>query len=249
MDLIAVLGLLAHPQHFDLPARYTDLNDYVIAAPDQGDTDTCLFQASTGVMEILLNKSLGNHNPQVRGDTDISELYTISAPSSNRSMSWFQDAFLKFDSGEAFLQKDEPFEGWTDDGDINDYVWDMPDDYYTLPRIKLPKIDSVLLFSMGDGRYSRGVLDQSYVDIVKQALIKYQSPILVVGNDTDYWHVVVITGYDDTIQGSCYELTSTSCHTMGAFYVRDSFGTRLEARSYDWFVRRNNSAAVAKLAN
>jgi hypothetical protein len=232
-----------------LPTSYTALNDYVIAAPNQGQVDTCLFMASTGAMEILLNKFLGIHNAQPNGDTDISERYTISAPDSARAKVWFENAFLKFDSGEAIINRDLPFESFTGDGEINYGVWGMPMEFSTAPRISLPKIDTVLLFASAD-QYARGILGQDSVDQVKQALLTYQSPIITVGNDEDYWHVVVIVGYDDQKTGDCYELDSSVCiGKVGGFYVRDSFGTRLDFRSYEWFMRHQNSATVAILAN
>lgn len=232
-----------------LPSRYTELNDYVVQAPNQGQVNTCLFMAATGAMEILLNKKLGIRNPQVNSATDISERYTISERSSpRRSKSWFEDAFLKFDSGEAVLTRDMPFESFTEDGDINYGIWNVPANFSTAPRIQLPKVDTVFLFSVGT-KYSRGVLNETYVQRVKEALVNYQSPVITVGNDEEYWHVTVITGYDDTREGECYELDSKVCAGKpGVFYVRDSFGTRLEERSYEWFIRRQNSAAVAKLA-
>jgi len=231
-----------------LPESYTELNDYVVPAPNQGQVDTCLFMASTGAMEILLSKKLGIKNPQANGETDLSERYLISEGGSYRSKSWFENAFLKFDSGVAVLNRNLPFESFTSGGTINYAVWNMPAAFHTAPRINLPKVDTVFLFSVGT-RYSRGVLDSSYVEKVKEALVKYQSPVLTVGNDEDYWHVTVITGYDDTQTGDCYELDSKVCvGKKGVFYVRDSFGTRLEKRSYEWFIRRQNSAAVAKLA-
>lgn len=234
-------------QNLHLPSRYTGLNEYVLVAPNQGQVNTCLFMAATGAMEILLNKKLGIRNPQVNGSTDISERYTISEASASRSHSWFEDAFLKFDSGEAILTRDLPFESFSENGDINYGVWNVPSIFDTAPRIKLPKVDTELLFTFD--KFSRGVLSQSHLDQVKEALVKYQSPIISVGNDEDYWHVTVIVGYDDNLEGECYELDSKVCQgKKGAVYVRDSFGTRLEARSYEWFLRRQNSAAVAKLA-
>ena len=230
-----------------LPSRYTDLNDYVLVAPNQGQVNTCLFMGATGAMEILLSKRLGIRHPQVNGPTDISERYTISEKESSRSHSWFEDAFLKFDSGEAILARDMPFESFTEDGDINNDVWNVPPNFDTAPRIKLPKVDTILLFS--NDKFSRGVLNQTHLQQVKEALVKYQSPIITVGNDEDFWHVTVIVGYDDYVQGDCFELDSKVCRgKKGALYVRDSFGTRIEARSYEWFLRRQNSAAVAKLA-
>ena len=231
-----------------LPTRYTELNDYVLQAPNQGQVNTCLFMGATGAMEILLSKKLGIKHPQPLGPTDISERYTISEAASSRSHSWFEDAFLKFDSGEAILTRDMPFESFTAEGDINNDVWNVPSNFDTAPRIKLPKVDTILLFS--NDKFARGVLDDSHLQRVKEALVKYRSPIITVGNDEEYWHVTVIVGYDDYLEGDCFELDSKVCRgKKGVLYVRDSFGTRVEARSYEWFLRRQNSAAVAKLAD
>lgn len=241
----------SHATFAALPSHYTDLNQYVVTSPNQGEAASCAFMATTGAMEILLSKSLGIKNPQPLGESDLSERYTISAPSSAlRSKSWFENIFLKFDSGESVLARDMPFEFYDENGNFNYTVWNFPSNFYTAPRVKLPKIDTVFLFSVGT-MYSRGVLNQSHVDQVKEALVKYQSPIIVVGNDEEYWHVVVITGYDDTAtDGLCYELDTSVCKgKKGAFYVRDSFGLGLEKRSYEWFIRRQNSAAVAKIAD
>ncbi len=242
----AFWGLLLSANAFALPSRFTELNEYVVKAPNQGEVNTCLFMAATGAMEILLSKKYGIRNPQPLGPTDLSERYAISESASSRSKSWFEDAFLKFDSGEAILARDLPFESFSETGEINYNVWNLPDAFNSAPRIKLPKVDTVYLFSFD--KFSKGVLDESYVQQVKEALVKYKSPILTVGNDTDYWHVTVITGYDDNLVGDCYELDSKACAgKRGAFYVRDSFGNRLDTRSYEWFIRRQNSAAVATL--
>lgn len=248
--LITTLACAGEAPTAVLPAQYTDLNQYVVTAPNQGDAATCAFMAATGAMEILLAKSKGISNPQIYGPVDLSERYTISAPNSSRSKSWFENYFLKFDSGQAVLQKDMPFNFWTASGDMDYGVWNTPANFQTAPRIPLPKIDTVFLFSVGN-KYSRNVLNRSHVEIVKQALVQYQSPILMVGNDEEYWHMLVITGYDDeATDGDCYELNPAVCFgKKGAFYVRDSFGLGVEKRSYEWFLRRMNSAAVAKLAD
>ena len=232
------------------PRQYSELNDYVIPSPSQGETDACLYMATTGAMEILLNQKLGLKNAKVNGATDLSETYAIHADENeDEDKTWFENAFLNFNSGEAALAKDMPFDAYTEDGDENDAVWSAPENFYLAPRISLPKVDTVFLFSAGS-EFDRGVLNESHVEMVKRALVQYRSPILALGNDDDYWHLVVITGYDDdATDGLCYELPASVCaNQKGAFYVRDSFGRGVEKRSYQWFIRRENSAAVAKLA-
>lgn len=233
-------------------SSFTDLNKYVVTSPNQGEAVTCLFMASTGAMEILLSKKLGFKKPKTNGPTDISERYLITMSSSfvPQPRSWFEDPFLMFNSGEAILAKDLSFEAYTEDGHDSVEVWNRPTDFEKLPKISLPKVDTVFLFSVGN-KYSMGVLDESHVIQVKDALLKYKSPIITIGNDQAFWHATVIVGFDDDAEdGSCYELNSSVCKDKkGAFYVRDSFGNGLEKRSYEWFIRRQNSAAVAKLAD
>ena len=61
------------------PDSYTELLDYVQEAPDQGETNTCLFVASTGAMELIANKEMGIKNPRPFGIYDLSESYVIWA--------------------------------------------------------------------------------------------------------------------------------------------------------------------------
>lgn len=231
-----------------LPSSYTGLNDYVVMAPNQGDTKTCLFMASTGAMEILLNKHLNIRNPKVNGETDLSERYTISAPSSSRVRSWLENAVLKYDSGEGVLQRDMPYFSFTATGEINNAIWNRPPNFNTAPKVSLPKIETQLLFEVGN-RYSRNVMDAIHLRKVKEALVREQSPVLISTNDTDYWHVVVVVGYDDNKEGDCYQLDHRVCEgKKGVILTRDSFGVGIEERSYEWFFRRVNAAAVVKLA-
>lgn len=204
--------------------------------------------AATGAMEILLNKKAGNHRPEVNGDTDLSERFNIVMPSAgSASNAYYEDPFLKFNYGEAALARDIPFEFYNENGDMDYGVWDKPANYATAPRIKIPPVETVFLFSEG-GQYARNVLNESHVQVVKEALVKYQSPIIAAGNDEEFWHIVVVVGFDDlATDGECYELASSVCKgKRGSFYVRDSFGNGLEKRSYQWFIRRQNSASVAK---
>lgn len=246
---LAAVLIVAMTPSSAFPERFTGLNDYVIKAPNQGDTNTCLFVASTGAMEILLNKHLNHRNPKINGATDISERYAISAPWSKRPSSWLESAVLKFDSGEAVLQKDMPYTAFTATGDINYSVWNFPANFYTAPRISVPKIDTELLFQVGD-RYSRNVLNETHLQRLKQTLLQKHSPILLNNNDTEYWHVVVVVGFDDDLKGHCYELDEQVCEgKKGALYIRDSNGYGLEQRSYEWFYKRANAAAVVTLAD
>jgi C1A family cysteine protease len=60
-----------------LPESYTALLPFVRPAPDQGDTNTCWFVASTGAMELLLNKKDGLINQKAGSVNDLAESFLI----------------------------------------------------------------------------------------------------------------------------------------------------------------------------
>jgi hypothetical protein len=226
------------------PSRYTDLLDYVQPAPDQGKTGTCLYVASTGAMELIANKLHDIRNPQVFGPYDLSEPFLINAPKKTPpGKSFFEAPVYKFNQGRAVSAQEWLFLAWHD-GEINRSAWDNQDSS-RMTNIELPKIETIKLFDM-ESRYATEVLTIKHVKQVKEALIKYNSPILINYKDNKYWHVILIVGYDDDLDGECYQ-TSANCNdTDGAFYVRDSFGKVYETRDYDWFIGKANAAFVVK---
>ena len=89
------------------------------------------------------------------------------------------------------------------------------------------------------------------VELIKQTLWNTKSPVLINYNDTNYWHVITIIGYDDSIQdASCYETLPEdgAKNQEGAFYIRDSFGVPTELRDTDWFRVKGNAAFSVMLA-
>lgn len=227
------------------PSRYTDLLDYVQPAPDQGKTGTCLYVASTGAMELIANKLHDIRNPQVFGPYDLSEPFLINAPKKTPpGKSFFEAPVYKFNQGRAVSAQEWLFLAWHD-GEINRSAWDNQDSS-RMTNIELPKIETIKLFDM-ESRYATEVLTIKHVKQVKEALIKYNSPILINYKDNKYWHVILIVGYDDDLDGECYQTSANDCNdTDGAFYVRDSFGKVYETRDYDWFIGKANAAFVVK---
>jgi hypothetical protein len=224
------------------PSSYTELLDYVIEAPDQGETNTCLFVASTGAMEILLNKKYHLRNQNPLGQFDLSERYLISEKAYPKKDYWHVGAINKFHYGEAILQKDLPFNAW-DGARINHQVWSYPTNFKELPRITVPKIETKKLFVNGS-KWQTNVLDQSHIDLIKDSLWKYRSPVLVNYNDEGYWHIVLIVGFDDHLTGDCYDTNPSLCQGESSFYVRDSFGEKITIRDTDWFKVKGNAAFV-----
>jgi hypothetical protein len=243
--IIILLSLFLSSFALAIPQKYLDLLPYVIQAPDQGETNTCLFVGSTGAMEIIANKK---HNLTYQGfgsQFDISERFLISAPNGPYSRTWYENPVLKFNRGQAIQSKVLPFEAWID-GQINYSVWNYPRDFDNLPRINVPEIETEKLFIKG-GKWDTRVLNDDDIKTIKEALVKYNAPVLVNYNDEYYWHVVLIVGYEDGKKGECYDVEDESeCRGLGSFFVRDSFGVKFEIRDYDWFKIKGNAAFVVK---
>lgn len=226
------------------PSSYTELLDYVQEAPDQGETNTCLFVASTGAMELIANKVNGIKNPKPYGPYDLAESFVIWAPNTIKK-SFFETPVLKFNRDGGVHIKDWPYEAWSGTL-INNRVWNKHPQYSKLPRISLPEIETIKLFQYGD-RWSTHVLNDDHIVQIKEALWNYKSPVIVNYNDEHYWHVILIIGYDDNLPGECYDTDPKECEDdIGAFYIRDSFGVKVELRDYDWFRVKGNAAAVVK---
>lgn len=229
---------LARPDHYD------ELIDYVQEAPDQGEANTCLFMGNTGAMELLANKAAGIRNPAPYGTFDLAESYSMWAPESREAKSFFDAPVNRF-QGKGVHISHWPFEAWTD-GRVNYSVWDRHPQLDTLPRVSLPQIETTKLFQFGN-KWSTYVLNQSHVELVKDALWKNKGPVIINYNDEGFWHVILIVGYDDRLPGVCHDTNPKECSGTGAFYVRDSFGVRVELRDYDWFRLKGNAAFAVKL--
>lgn len=231
----------------DIPAQYMGLLPYVQMGPDQGETTTCLFMASTGAVELLANKKHNIKNPRPYGKFDLSEAYAIHGNNHEISGKYFWEIpSLKFNHGFGIHINQWPFSAWN--GNWEDQtIWKYRD-YSAMKKVKVPKVETIPLFVFGN-KYSTEVLGKEHVQQIKEALWKYKSPILVNYVDDDYWHVVLIVGYDDNLPGSCYEVEGIDCQKdIGSFYVRDSFGMGVEVRDYDWFRVQGNAAFVIKEA-
>jgi hypothetical protein len=226
------------------PSSYSELLDYVQEAPDQGETNTCLFVASTGAMELLANKANGLKDPKPFGPYDLSESYVIWADDTVKK-SFFETPVLRFNKGYGIHIRDWGYEAWFKNG-INKSVWNKHPQYSKLPKVPLPEIETIKLFEMGN-RWSTYILDDNHVEQIKEALWKYKSPVIINYNDEGFWHVILIVGYDDQLPGDCYDTDPKECEgDIGSFYIRDSFGVKVELRDYDWFRVKGNAAAVVK---
>jgi hypothetical protein len=226
------------------PDHYDELVDYVQESPDQGEAATCLFMGNTGAMELLANKKAGIKNPVPYGPYDLAESYSMWAPRPQVATSFFDSPVMRF-QGKGIHISHWPFEAWTD-GRRNHSVWDRHPQMNDLPRIELPLVETIKLFQFGN-KWTTRVLNESHIEMIKEALWTHKGPVLINYNDEGFWHVILIVGYDDRLPGTCYDTDPRECSGKGSFYVRDSFGIRTELRDYDWFRVKGNAAFVVKL--
>jgi C1A family cysteine protease len=243
--LLLLLGSLTAMAR--LPLYHKELLPFVQMAPDQGETSTCLFMASTGAMELIANKKHNIRRPVPNGPYDLSEAYAIHGNNHEIAGKYFWEVpVLKFNHGYGIHTSKWPVSAWS--GNWEDQtIWKWQDSS-AMKKVKVPKVETIPLFVIGN-KYSTNVLDKSHIQQIKQALVKYDAPVLVNYVDDDYWHVVLIVGYDDRLPGTCYEVEDIDCEKdLGSFFVRDSFGLGVEVRDYDWFRMQGNAAFVVKEA-
>lgn len=248
MRIVLLLLAFTSIQSFARPDHYTELLDYVQEAPDQGEAATCLFMGNTGAMELMANKFHNIKNPVPYGPYDLAESFSMWAPRNNLAKTEFDIPIQRLSAaGYGIHISDWPFEAWTDNRGVNQSVWSRHPQMNSLPRIPLPQIDTEKLFQLGRDRWATRVLKEEHVEMVKEALWKNKGPVIINYNDTYYWHVILIVGYDDRLPGVCHDTDPKECgDSVGSFYVRDSFGVRAELRDYDWFRIKANTAIAVK---
>ncbi len=205
--------------------------------------------ASTGAMELLLNRKHNVRRPRPNGRFDLSESFLIHqynfSSRKDPQEHFIEGVIAKFNRGEAVLNRDWPVP-LDAKGVAEMSVWNLHPQFPSLPRVEVPGIKSELLFSRGR-KWATEVLLPEDVETVKRALVERRAPVIINYNDDGYWHVVLIVGYSDRAKGICYELEEEECNKRGAFALRDSDGKRYEFRAYNWFLKYANAAAVVEL--
>jgi hypothetical protein len=239
-----------HPQlkAQNLPSRYDELLDYVIASPDQQKAGSCLYMASTGAVEVVYNKLKNQRHPEIDGPGDFSEVYALRGPL-KVAATWYEGPSLRFRSG-SVLNKDVPYDPAI--------FWDQ---YLgNAPRYKMPFIMTKKIFVATGGddqaRWKIGVMTENTITEIKKSLVEKASPVVVIFRDSGYeksygywdtWHVVTLVGYDDNgmeneeVSDNCISvkrglkgpssfpkaklkdlLDTKGCRSQGVFFVRES---------------------------
>lgn len=218
--LTASLSLTSYDKQFGpIEEKYDLLEPYVVAAPNQQDAGTCLFMATTGAMEILLNKEknvTGEFNNE--GDTDLSERFLITSDVPEGTVKdWRTDQLYKFNAlGGAMLNRDYRFtKGYYKkvDGELEittsedeeaqygayyNWIPEIPENYVEL-LVNVPTVDRNLIFVDPEhNQWNVGIMNDEVIVDIKTQLRETNSPVLVIYNHYGYWHAVLIVGYDDS---------------------------------------------------
>ncbi len=201
-----------------------DVMPYVLASPNQMDAGSCLFMATTGTMEVLMNQRLPIEAIQYGSDTDLSERYLMNAfdyVSSNDIRWWLSDVVYTYNVlGGSLLDRDYPFAvGYVKDSggsvvksdatDPNAYLsmyynWfdDLPDGWQNqLTPTPLAERTAIFIDPQRDSssQWRVALMDDSTVEKIKYELRTKKAPVIVIYNHFLYWHADIIVGYDDTL--------------------------------------------------
>ena len=207
---------------------YNELDPFIFASPNQQAAGSCLYMASAGAMEILLNQNVPAEQRVYEGDTDISERYLMNVSESHNSGYAITDEVLLFNlEGGMVLNKDYRFtKDWMktvqdktvkakpeDEGAFFSTRFNWFNDYNDEIKEKLvpttPIERSILFIDPDKNRWNVGIMSDDVIEQVKNELRTRNVPVLVIYNHYAYWHAVLIVGYDDEKEtGSCPFVTS-----------------------------------------
>ncbi|MBF0316262.1 MAG: hypothetical protein HQK50_16645 [Oligoflexia bacterium] len=195
-----------------LPSAYKALFDYILPSPDQHqgtlgtssyiNAGSCHFMATTGAMEILMNMDLPKEERLPGGNSDLSERWLMNMGDDLYPTSWLANNILMFnDYGGGMLNQNYRYtKGSYFFRYSVKYNWrnHLPSNWSNL-LVKTPKVERQVLFGKRNlsSRYDVAVMSDKTVERIKRALVVKQGPVLVVYNDSEVWHAILVVGYDD----------------------------------------------------
>ncbi len=215
----------------------TEMIPFVLASPNQFDAGSCLFMATTGVAEILMNQHTPLDDIQYLGDTDLSERFLMNA---NNFVPAFETLWVLSDLiytynylGGSMLDRDYPMATDLNGGYIEVYYsWtnDLPDDWED-QLVETPEFERTTIFidplKNDSSQWNVALMDETTVEQIKYELRTKNAPVMIVYNHYLYWHADIIVGYDDTVEtDGCPMVNSMLSHftSEGA----DGYVTKIE---------------------
>lgn len=193
-----------------------DISTYTLASPNQFDAGTCLFMATTGAMEMLMNQRFPLDQIAYKGNTDLSERYLMNVATDVLSEDITPYALTDMIYAYNFLQGsvldlDYPFIlDFDSEGNLsaatnweNDLPVNWPDMLATTPTAERTVI-FVDPLRDENSRWRVAIADHDIIAIIKHELVSKNAPVVIVYNHFNYWHSDIIVGYDDNLtSGGC----------------------------------------------
>ena len=190
-----------------------DLSPYALASPNQFDAGSCLFMATTGAMEMLMNQHIPLEEIAYKGETDLSERFLMNVvtyfePPQDNALYLLTDTIYAYNllTG-SMLDSDYPF--LYDDYGSAQINWDygLPDNWQYL-LVPTPAAARTQIFTPpmknNNSKWQVAVADHDILDIIKHELVSKNAPVVIVYNHFGYWHSDIIVGYDDSQEsGGC----------------------------------------------
>tara|TARA_R110002072_G_scaffold64203_9_gene159978 strand:+ start:23979 stop:25100 length:1122 start_codon:yes stop_codon:yes gene_type:complete len=204
---------------------FNKLIDYVLPSPYQENAGSCLFMSHTGVIETILNKKSKGKN------FDLSERYLMNLAKANVGSSkinnWRTDTiFRSNETRKAYFNKDFRYtkghykikNGTRIQAHQSDekaiygikYNWVIAHQNIKATPIKLPTFSREILFADKDeNQWNVNVAPKDIVKKIKAALVKRESPVLVIYNHHGFWHANFILGFNDNASSDGCKFVST----------------------------------------
>jgi hypothetical protein len=227
---------------------YNELLPYVLRSPDQEDAGSCLYMATTGIVEMSLARLHPNVSRLPDGPLDLSERWLMNKGAEsgasavvdnfltdtiylfNTSSRTVRNSAYRFTKGWYYQQADGDIVRAPDFSDDAEYGtginWLDERDQIAGGAVTLPKFGRTVLYKDPTGnKWAVGGMPRDIVSRVKTALRTKKAPVLVVYNHFGYWHAVYIAGYDD-------EADSDDCR-----FVRET---------YKYFAERADTRGTAE---
>ena len=212
---------------YDIDTAFETANEemlpFVLASPNQYDAGSCLFMATTGAAEILMNQRTSLDDIRYLGETDLSERYLMNANDYVPSFAepWFlSDLIYAYNYlGGSMLDRNYPMAADTDGTYIRvGYSWtnDLPGDWED-QLVETPGFERTIIFidpaKDANSKWNLALMDGTTVEQIKYELRTKNAPVIIVYNHYLYWHSDIIVGYDDSVETEgCPMVTSSLSH-------------------------------------